>query len=273
MQADDKLLKIISNETKNSIDQLPIVTPSIYASIFSKFATNHNTNIENEKELAQDLMVMECSNLTDLQTQASKNAIQLSQNTRRAIDAIKNKNESVLNEVLKETSDLRNELEKLKEAVYKDELTHVYNRKWLHDNLLEDESEKFKKDGTLAIIDLNYFKIINDTYGHIVGDKVLIFIANQLKKTRESIVRYGGDEFIILFSNNTSHNSAITKLNEIREDIITKKLKAQESSFKVSFSFGVNEFKNGDDLASTIELADKNMYDDKIQIKKRVTGI
>jgi len=270
---DKELLKIISNETKDSIDQMPVVTPSVYASIFSNFASSHNAEIDNETELAQHLMIEECSNLTDLQTQTAKNAQQLSQSTSKAIDAINSKDETLLREVLSETESLRKEVEKLKESVYKDELTHVYNRKWMHDNMLDKPSEEFKENGILAIIDLNYFKIINDTHGHIVGDKVLIFIANQLRTTRESVVRYGGDEFIVLFSNSTSKDGAISRLNKIREEMITKKLKARDSSFKVSFSFGVQEFKSGDSLAKIIELADKHMYVDKIEIKKRVTGI
>ena len=273
MSKNKEVLKIISNETKNSIDQLSVVTPSVYASIFSKFATNHNTEIEDEKELARDLMIMECTNLTDLQTQASKSAMQLSKNTNKAINAIKEKDEEVLNTVLKETENLRREIEKLKESVYKDELTNVQNRKWLHDNFLKENSKCFKGDGTLAIIDLNYFKIVNDTFGHIVGDKVLIFMANQLRKTKSSVIRYGGDEFIVIFSNKISQSQALSTLNSLREDIIAKKLKAQEASFRVSFSFGASKFRVGENLAEVIENADKNMYKDKLKIKKRVTGI
>jgi diguanylate cyclase (GGDEF)-like protein len=273
MSSNQETLKIISNETKNSIDQLPVVTPSMYASIFSKYASNHNTNIVDEKELAKNLLLSECSNLTDLQTQASKSAMQLSKSTSKAIGAIKEKDEKLLNSVLKETENLRREIEKLKESVYKDELTNVQNRKWLHDNFLNEDSQTFKDAGTLAIIDLNYFKLVNDTFGHIIGDKVLIFIANQLRKTKYSVVRYGGDEFIIMFSKKISSQKAIQNLNTIREDIMSKKLKSHNDSFSISFSFGVKEYKAGQLLSDIVEDADKNMYEDKIEIKKRVKGI
>ncbi len=273
MKANDKLLKIISNETKDSIDSLSVVTPSIYASVFSKFASDYNQTIENEKELSHDLIAQECSTLTDLQTKTSKNVSQLSQSTNKAIKAIKNNDESVLQEVLEETEELRQEILKLKAAVYKDELTHVFNRKWLNDNLLDEEQDKFIKAGTLAMIDLNYFKIINDTYGHIIGDKVLIFIANQLKQMKENVIRYGGDEFIIIFSDKINSEEALTKIKELREKIINKKLKAGDSEFRISFSIGTYEFKSGDILSDAIELADKNMYADKISIKERITGI
>lgn len=269
----NEVLRIISNETKASIDQMDVVTPSIFASIFFKYADEHNAAIEDEKDLSADLLQFECSNLTKLQTATSKNAQQLAEHTNKAIHAIKTKNEASLAEVLQETTTLRKEIEKLKETVYTDELTHSYNRKWLHDNFLEDGTANFKDKGVLALIDLNYFKQVNDTYGHIIGDKVLVFIANKLKLSRSKVVRYGGDEFIIIFEHNTSVDLAKQILHEIREDVISKKLQTHDSQFRVSFSYGLAAFKQNDSLAQTIENADKNMYADKIAIKKRVTGI
>jgi len=269
----DNELKIISNETKDSIDQMSIVTPSVYASIFSKFATEHNTELVDEVGYAQDLLKLECSAFTKLQDDTVKNAHVLSQSTTKAITAIQDKDESKLNEVLKETQALRAEIEKLKESVYKDELTHTFNRKWLHDTYLNAEGGELKDDGTLAMIDLNYFKIVNDTHGHVIGDKVLIFIANELQKSGHKVVRYGGDEFIILFPKNFTEAKALKVLNSIRENIITKKLKAHNTVFRTSFSIGACEYFAGDHLTQVIQTADTNMYKDKEEIKKRVPGI
>ncbi|NPA58899.1 MAG: GGDEF domain-containing protein [Epsilonproteobacteria bacterium] len=269
---DDKL-KIISNETKNSIDQLSVVTPSIYASIFSKFASDYDVDIKDEKELAKNLMLVECANLTKLQIKASDSAKKLGKSATKAIDAIQQKDESVLNDVIKETESLRKEIEKLKEIIYKDELTNVYNRKWLHDKHLQENSNNFKLNGTLAMIDLNYFKIVNDTYGHIIGDKVLIFIANQLRKIGYDVLRYGGDEFIIIFPENITLEQAKSYLTSLRKSILTKKLKANASSFHVSFSFGVLSYQSGDNISSIIAMADEIMYEDKVEIKKQIKGI
>ena len=271
--ADKKILEIISNETKSTIDEMHIVTPSVYASVFSQYAQDHQQQIDNEPQLATDLLKTECSMLTTMQTMTAQNANKLSMSTHKAINAIKEKDESTLNEVLQETQHLRAELEKLKEAVYKDELTHMYNRKWLHDNFLDEDEISFKENGTLAIIDLNYFKLVNDTHGHIIGDKVLIFIANQLKYTKFDVVRYGGDEFLILFPSKISAGKAKHILSELRESVITKKLKAHDSMFKTSFSIGVTPYMQGDKLADIIHKADQNMYDDKVEIKKRIKGI
>ncbi len=270
---DNKMLHIISNETKSSIDQMSVVTPSIYASIFEKFASDHNEIIENEKELSVDLMKFECSNLTNLQSEATRSANSLTENTNKAISAIQDKDEVGLAQVLHETQKLKHEIDKLKEAVYKDELTRSNNRKWLHDNYLQEDKETLKSQGVMAIIDLNYFKQVNDVHGHIIGDKVLIFIANQLKSSKANVVRYGGDEFLIMFDTNNSLKHATDILKNIRESVISKKLKAHDTKFTVSFSYGLVTYQKDDNLAKTIELADKNMYNDKIQIKKRVTGI
>jgi len=272
-EIDEKILHIISNETKNSIGNISVVTPVIYTNIFSKFASSHNANISEDSKITDYLLNQKIALFTNLQESTSKNAKKLSENTNKALSAIKDKNEATLQEVLKETQELQREVERLKKSVYKDELTSTYNRKWLHDYCLEEDSQNFSNSGTLAIIDLNYFKIINDTYGHIVGDKVLIYIANQLQKTKESVIRYGGDEFIIIFSDLIRVEEVASIINKIREDVIKKHLVAKESSFKVSFSFGVCKFKKGDSLSDVTESADINMYEDKIEIKKRVTGI
>jgi diguanylate cyclase (GGDEF)-like protein len=272
MAEDNQILQIITNEARDTITKLDIVTPSIYASVFAKYAHEHNQEIENEKELSQKLLEQECSALTELQQETSKNATILSKNTTRAIDAIKEKDETLLQEVLRETEALRKEIEKLKESVYHDELTHTYNRKWMQDHYINDGTE-FKKNGVLVILDLNYFKLINDTYGHIIGDKVLIFIANRLKNIEHNVVRYGGDEFILLFSPKITTDDAKKFLNKLRDDILSKKLKANKEMFTLSFSFGVTEFQENDNLSEVIDRADKNMYDDKIQIKKKITGI
>ncbi len=267
------IFKIITNETKDSTAQMDIVTPTIYASIFLKFAQEHEQNIDDKEKLSINILESECANLTELQSEVAKNANRLSLSTSKAINAIKENNTAVLNEVFHETEQLKHEIEKLKQSLYKDELTQVHNRKWLHDIYLQEDSNKFKKSGILVMIDLNYFKQVNDTHGHIIGDKVLIFIANQLKKLKYHTLRYGGDEFILLVPPTKTVEEIKKEINNLRETILSKKLKAHNSEFKVSFSFGSVSYKQGDSLSVTIENADKVMYKDKEAIKKRVTGI
>ncbi|MEA3330635.1 MAG: GGDEF domain-containing protein [Campylobacterota bacterium] len=158
MQVQNETLHIISNETKDNIKELSVVTPSIYTSIFSKYAISHDTDLSDEDKVTNDFLNEKIFLFEDLQNQTSKNALELSKSTAKAISAIKEKDDTTLSEVLKETQELRLEIEKLKESMYRDELTGVFNRKWVHDNLVKEEDDSFKQSGTLALIDLNYFK-------------------------------------------------------------------------------------------------------------------
>lgn len=271
MVTNEEVLQIISNETIDSLHNIGIVTPSIYKSIFSKHASVHNADIKDEDKVTDFLLDSKITMCQNFQEKNSENIIELSHTTSKAITAIKDKDESGLKKVLAETQALKKEIEKLKEAVYKDELTHAYNRKWMKDQYL-DEDNNFTFAGTLVIIDLNFFKLINDNYGHVLGDKVLVFLTSQLKKTKEAVIRYGGDEFIVVFKN-IHQGEAFEKINAVREIILAKKLKSAENSFRVSFSIGTYRFEKGHNISQTIEFADKNMYEDKIKIKKRIPGL
>lgn len=273
MNINETKLKIITFETRDSLANYPIVTPSVFASTFSNIAKKHKVEIENESDLAYDIITQECSRLDKMQENTSKNAQELSNNTNRAINAIKTKDEKLLQSVLKETELLRREIEKLKESIYKDELTYLYNRKWLHDKYIDKDTQKLSTSGHLALLDLNYFKLINDTHGHIVGDKVLIYLAKQFQKSAHPAVRYGGDEFLLLFNADISLQSAKKEIDALREDIVNKKLKAHDNTFSISFSYGLASFHEGDFLSDIIDLADKNMYQDKGFIKEKIKGI
>lgn len=266
-----RVLEIISNETKDKICQMDVITPEIYANLFMQNAKKHH--IEDYNDYMQNFLSQQVANYLHLQDETSEHADKLTKTTDKAIEAIKEKNDEALKEVLSETQKLRSEIEKLKESLYKDELTGVYNRKWMHDHLIIQNSNQFDKAGVLGLIDLNYFKIVNDTYGHIIGDKVLVFVTGQLKKTKADVVRYGGDEFLVFFDEHSTVEGVKKKLKKLREDLLKKHLKAKDADFRISFSIGVSEFQKGESVDEVIERADADMYEDKQKIKERVPGI
>lgn len=273
MLTHEETLQIISNQTKNTIGELKIVTPTIYANIFSKYASSYKIKLNNEEAMTDELLNEKITLYSNLQKQTSKNAKILSMNIEKSISAIIDKDEKTLDKVLKEAKKLRQELKKSNVSIYKDQLTNVYSRKWLHDKFLKDDTKSFQNSGTLAIVDINYFKSINDTYGHIVGDKVLRYIAKRLKKFEEPVLRYERDVFLILFSKSRSKENILKNLNKIRENTIKQQIKANDASFTVSFSFGTKSFKEDDTIDEIVKLADENMKNDKKDIKDRVTGI
>ena len=267
---DTRTLMIISNEIKEEICRLDLVTPEICSAIFMQKAKEHN--IEDIQALEKKVLDAQLAHFLEIQGETTKQANKLTQTTSKAIEAIEGKNDATLNDVLLEAKKLRQEVQKLRESLYKDELTGVYNRKWLYDNLV-DEDDLFTKEGVLAVIDLNYFKLVNDTYGHIIGDKVLVFVANQLKKTKAEVIRYGGDEFLVVFLNESSSETVKTQLRKIRDELLKKHLKAKNAEFRVSFSIGVAKFSTEDHFNEIVDVADQDMYEDKIAIKKIVKGI
>lgn len=273
MNDQERLLKIITNEIKSSLEKYDVVTPTLFNTLFHQYIKEHNLFIEDENILTKNLLDAEYSTLTNLQTQTSKNVSLLSDSTSRAITAIQTSNEAVLNEVLKETQSLKEEIEKLKKSIYLDALTKTYNRKWLQDHYTKDDSFQSIRSGTLALIDLNYFKEINDTYGHVVGDKVLTYLAAEFLKLNHPVIRYGGDEFLIMFDSSITLMQAEKMLTKIRENILKKKFKSADKTFTVSFSFGLQEFDKGSSCVNILEAADKNMYEDKVAIKKRIMSI
>lgn len=156
--------------------------------------------------------------------------------------------------------------EQLSMMAYTDPLTHIYNR--LHFNtILETEIGKAKRyGGTFSIIyfDIDYFKKINDTHGHMTGDRVLTEITQTISKlNRDSDVfaRYGGEEFIIMAAS-TDLKGAYDHAQRLR-----KNLEQHDFSVgRVTSSFGVTELdRQSDTSISLIERADIALYEAKAQ--------
>ncbi len=132
-----------------------------------------------------------------------------------------------------------------------------------------NEDGKFIISGSLFLIDLNYFKYINDTFGHIAGDKVLVYVAKHLQRLESDVVRYGGDEFIILFRDKNSSEVA-QEMHLNRELLLKKQLKFHNHKFHTSYSYGGVDVESGTNFTEILEEADAKMYSDKEKIKQRI---
>ena len=103
-------------------------------------------------------------------------------------------------------------MEALKEKNLTDSLTGLYNRKY-RDEIVEKQLALDVKNGSIYAImflDIDYFKMVNDTYGHDIGDDILRKLAITMKKSigaNETLVRYGGEEFLILMKNATQEST------------------------------------------------------------------
>lgn len=158
--------------------------------------------------------------------------------------------------LLKKLSDKNEELEKL---YVKDKLTGLYNRYKL-DITLEDEERRcarYNQVFGIIIIDIDDFKYVNDTYGHLTGDKVLIEIASLLKsniRKTDTIGRWGGEEFLIIVPQ--SNKKDLLELSSKLKDCISNHdFKLNKS---ITASFGLSIYQN--DLNTLIKNADDALY-------------
>ncbi|AHF98002.1 hypothetical protein DESACE_05840 [Desulfurella acetivorans A63] len=171
-------------------------------------------------------------------------------------------------------------IKKLKETSEKDYLTGIYNRRTFFHFLenLTALSVRENKPLSFVILDIDYFKKINDTYGHDIGDFVLKKLAEiVLKMTRRADVfgRYGGEEFCLALPNTDLYGACLLA-NKIRSTIsqtIMTFNKYKTISFSITISAGVAEFTKGMEIDTLVKIADKNLYLAKENGRNRVYPI
>jgi len=148
--------------------------------------------------------------------------------------------------------------------MYTDTLTQLNNRDFFYESI-SDSMEKLKEKQSyisLLMIDLDNFKNINDTYGHIAGDEILKQFSNILKDNIRDIdiaTRWGGDEFIITLPGvNTS--DAFSIADRIKRLTHNHDFFYNNTLFKVTASIGIASIRNEMDISAFIDLADKALY-------------
>jgi len=154
--------------------------------------------------------------------------------------------------------------------VYIDALTKVKNRQFLNDILPTIEFKKYH----IAMLDIDRFKLINDTYGHDVGDEVLKEISTALSSSTRSgdhLVRYGGEEFVLLMpSGKLNKKNAFILLERLRERIEKITILSNDEEIKPTISIGANlNTKDSNNVYDAIKLADNKLYEAKQQGRNR----
>ncbi len=159
---------------------------------------------------------------------------------------------------------------KLKELVVKDGLTNLYNHRHFqdfHDRELS-RVERYSHVLSLKMIDIDFFKLINDTHGHPQGDKVLCAIANILEKSvrkPDIVARYGGEEFAVVLPE-TDIKGAVSLADRLRKKVEAHEFKIGNDIVTVTISLGVTTYDSGRGIKSkdeVIEAADKALYNSK----------
>lgn len=169
-------------------------------------------------------------------------------------------------------------IDELYELGVNDALTGAYNKRYFIERLKEEinHSKRFKIPLSLVMMDIDYFKKINDTYGHLAGDHVLIKVTELVRcicRNTDIFARYGGEEFSIILRN-TGEKGAAVHGERIRKKIAKKTFNLEKNKIKITVSLGIASYQDPSQIKDEkqfIEMADRCLYHSKQNGRNRIT--
>lgn len=170
---------------------------------------------------------------------------------------------------------LQNSLLRIERLAYRDALTGAYNRRYFEvvSRIEMERARTNKSPLSLALLDIDRFKQVNDTYGHSFGDNVLeglVSFLERSKRTEDYVIRLGGEEFVVIMPgvDCVAGGIIMTKiLHEIRMEPIAQH---DNNPFFVTFSAGVSEWRNGTSLSDWLKKSDLRLYEAKKKGRNRI---
>lgn len=188
------------------------------------------------------------------------------------VKCIKEPYDTIFKELTMVKDKLKTENDQLEAAVNYDGLTGVHNRRYLMERIYEEiqRHNRFHESFTLVFVDVDEFKHINDTYGHYVGDQVLVDIGKILTihtRTIDVVGRYGGDEFMVLMIG-SSEDEGQNFAERIHSEL--EGYKGPET-LKVTVSIGIKKYE-GEAFKTFFESVDARLYEAKTNGKKDSEG-
>lgn len=174
------------------------------------------------------------------------------------------------------TEKIEHSKELLQNVAYRDHLTGIFNRHYLlekSDSFFQ-ESDLLNRPLSILLIDIDYFKKVNDAYGHIAGDKILKHVVTNIQKTLRAddlFARYGGEEFILLLPK-TSINESLIVAEKLRVIIEQNPYHSEKlnTTINITISIGASQYKKGDILERLIDQADSALYRAKKEGRNQV---
>lgn len=252
--------KLIKSLVEGRDKELKALIASLVESIYFFGRDNANFSLNVNKNLNNIEKVLTLDEIKEIRKRITDEIV----NTRKIIEE-KHQNDSKKIEELSSTvKSLDEELSEVKEEAQFDGLTRLYNRKAFDSRIVEkiDKSKIRGTTFTLALIDIDSFKRINDTFGHTVGDEVLKSISTFLKSyfsKGDFVARYGGEEFAVILDE--GNRVLVQKVLEgMRESISKQKFSTGDEMISVTVSAGIAFCKWHDTTESLIKRADKTLY-------------
>jgi len=242
------LMKKVHHETQKIIKTIfeEIITTSNSTSDYGKRLEDYTTKLNNADQISQ---------VQDVVKGIVKETKQMAESNRQMNEKLREATES--------TKVLKLQLEKTEKEAMIDDLTGLYNRK-AFDKRIQELFSEYKEKGTpftVVMLDIDFFKKFNDTYGHQVGDEVLSYVGATLHKLLQGgdyPARYGGEEFVILLPATELKNAGVVA-EKLRFYISVKQFN-EKIDKKITASLGVAMIQSEDSIESIVARADKALY-------------
>ena len=240
---------------------------------FSESTSDYHDKIEQcagKISAANDL-----AELNDVIEEVMRETRVIQLNAQRSRDDLNNMKARV-DEAEQEILRLQGELSETSEMVRHDQLTGALNRKGLEETLDRElaRAQRRQTPICLALLDVDNFKSLNDTFGHQTGDDALVHLARVIRETirpNDTLARYGGEEFLVILPD-TPLAAAVSALTRLQRELTKRFFLHRNEKLLITFSAGVTAFRPGEQRTQAISRADAAMYQAKKTGKNRVVS-
>lgn len=262
---------------KNVYDELGEITQALGLAIETEYEQrkamdtlhdNINTSVQNiTQALIENEEVNALKTAVNTQMKSIQSALKESRQTVSEGVSLSSQLSALIDKVKDmeaQEADVREQLEQERLRAVTDSLTGLPNREAYSERIHEEmiRWKRYRHPLCLAVIDIDFFKKINDNYGHATGDKVLKAVSSAVSQRLREVdfmARFGGEEFVTILPE-TSAEDALTLLNRIRERLSKAQMRSKDSKFNVTVSIGIAEFKDDDTAEEVFERADQALY-------------
>ncbi len=265
-------LKKSLNDAKDRLKQMLASFVDRLADMSTMTGDYHDKIERCAERINQANDIGELTNVLD-EVMRETRVVQLSaQRSRDELEGMRNR----VTEAEKEVARLQDELAQASDMVRHDALTGALNRKGM-DEALSREVARSHRQGTelcIALLDIDNFKVINDSLGHDVGDAALQHLAAVVKDTirpQDTLARYGGEEFVILLPD-TRLDNGVGAMVRVQRELTRRFFMTNNEKLLITFSCGVAEVIHGEPPAEALKRADQAMYLAKRSGKNRVVA-
>jgi GGDEF domain-containing protein len=255
-------LKKITNLTINDLLNNDVILPSSYFDKFNYHAKALEIDLDDEnfKQELNDLITEDFHVIENYMNLIMSSAVTLSENSEKSLNAILNKDVNALTDVYKKMLLLEKEIKNLNNKLFLDDITNSFNKKWIYNKFL-DANSLFQQDGMCLLIDVIDYRYIQDEYGELLANNLLIFASkfiNQKLETEKldfNMVRYNENKFLIFLTDIEKHKKEVlnTILN-LEQLLSNTTLKSNSGLFiKAKYVFKLSPFKKAQESKEVFE--------------------